>query len=412
MKEHKNFWDKNAGRYDHFMQKDRAAYEEMYALIRPAVKEKTVLELATGTGLIAKHIVNTAAHIEATDASAEMIAEAKRDNRSAKLHFSVQDMFRLPYADKSFDVVIVSNALHIVPQPEKALQEIKRVLKDDGTLIAQGGLSQADIVYEMQVESITRNMFLFMDTDVLNNVFPIRSARSYFVSAALSYDAIFAHCGKSGEGLEFADTMLVNYTDADDIEVHEGSCGFRQYDAPYFGAVHSMTTTGERLQDLFAQYGTRTTHRTDGYDYGLHFTEDAAPVNGEAAGSIHIVFPTNKITDFSYDAEKGGYTSTQWNSAYTDGNTGESVVFENVLVLYSPTSTGIDEKNHSAIYTYDYQDAGYFFNGGYAEPITWSRGSVNEPFRYYTSDGSELQLGVGKTYIAFVSEYYGGASYS
>ena len=283
---------------------------------------------------------------------------------------------------------------------------------DDGTLIAQGGLSQADIVYEMQVESITRNMFLFMDTDGLNNVFPIRSARSYFVSAALSYDAIFAHCGKSGEGLEFADTMLVNYTDADDIEVHEGSCGFRQYDAPYFGAVHSMTTTGERLQDLFAQYGTRTTHRTDGYDYGLHFTEDAAPVNGEAAGSIRVVFPTNKITDFSYDAEKGGYTSTQWNSAYTDGNTGESVVFENVLVLYSPTSTGIDEKNHSAIYTYDYQDAGYFFNGGYAEPITWSRGSVNEPFRYYTSDGSKLQLGVGKTYIAFVSEYYGGASYS
>ena len=68
---------------------------------------------------------------------------------------------------------------------------------DDGTLIAQGGLSQADIVYEMQVESITRNMFLFMDTDGLNNVFPIRSARSYFVSAALSYDAIFAHCGKS-----------------------------------------------------------------------------------------------------------------------------------------------------------------------------------------------------------------------
>ncbi len=53
-----------------------------------------------------------------------MIAEAKRDNQSAKLHFSVQDMFRLPYADKSFDVVIVSNALHIVPQPEKALQEI------------------------------------------------------------------------------------------------------------------------------------------------------------------------------------------------------------------------------------------------------------------------------------------------
>ena len=136
MRDHENFWDRNAARYDRFMRKDRAAYEEMYALIRPVVKAKTVLELATGTGLIAKHIVNAAAHIEATDASAEMIAEAKRDNPSAKLHFSVQDMFRLPYAEESFDVVIVSNALHIVPQPEKALAEIHRVLKDDGVLIA------------------------------------------------------------------------------------------------------------------------------------------------------------------------------------------------------------------------------------------------------------------------------------
>ena len=136
MRKHKNFWDKNADRYDRFMRKDRAAYDEMYALIRPVVKAKTVLELATGTGLIAKHIVNAAAHIESTDASAEMIAEAKQDNRAAKLHFSVQDMFCLPYAEESFDVVIVSNALHIVPQPEKALAEIHRVLKEDGVLIA------------------------------------------------------------------------------------------------------------------------------------------------------------------------------------------------------------------------------------------------------------------------------------
>mgnify|MGYP001199648621 CR=1 FL=1 len=136
MQEHKNFWDKNAGRYDRFMRKDRAAYDEMYELIRPVVKAKTVLELATGTGLIAKHIVNAAAHIEATDASPEMIAEAKRDNCSAKLHFSVQDMFHLPYADESFDAIIVANALHIVPEPEKALPEIRRVLKDDGILIA------------------------------------------------------------------------------------------------------------------------------------------------------------------------------------------------------------------------------------------------------------------------------------
>lgn len=136
MHEHRNFWDRNAGRYDRFMRKDRAAYEEIYELIRPLVKAKKVLEVATGTGLIAKSIVNAAAHIEAVDASEEMILEAKRDNQSVKLRFSVQDMFRLSYTEKSFEVVIASNALHIVPQPEKALREIKRVLKDDGVLVA------------------------------------------------------------------------------------------------------------------------------------------------------------------------------------------------------------------------------------------------------------------------------------
>ena len=136
MKKSENFWNRNAKRYDRFMRKDRAAYEKLYELIRPVVKARTVLELAAGTGLIAKNIVRAASHIEVTDASEEMIAEAKRNNRSAKLHFSVRDMFYLPYADKSFDVVIVSNALHIVPQPERALAEIRRVLKDDGVLIA------------------------------------------------------------------------------------------------------------------------------------------------------------------------------------------------------------------------------------------------------------------------------------
>ena len=136
MKNRRNFWDRTAKIYDRFMRRDAAAYDRMYALLRPVVRDKTVLELAAGTGLIAKHIANAAEYIEVTDASEQMIRQAERENHAENLHFSVQDMFCLPYADAAFDVVIVSNALHIVPQPERALREIKRVLKDDGVLIA------------------------------------------------------------------------------------------------------------------------------------------------------------------------------------------------------------------------------------------------------------------------------------
>ena len=132
----KNFWDKNAGRYDAFLARDAAAYERMVHLMHHTAQDKDVLELAAGTGLISRKIAGIARSVEATDQSPEVIAQARRDNPSRKLHFSVQDMFRLPYAEESFDVVIVSNALHIVPQPEKALAEIRRVLKDDGVLIA------------------------------------------------------------------------------------------------------------------------------------------------------------------------------------------------------------------------------------------------------------------------------------
>ena len=54
----KTFWDRTAKIYDHFMKKDHKAYKQMYSLIYPVVRHKQVRELATGTGLIAKHILS------------------------------------------------------------------------------------------------------------------------------------------------------------------------------------------------------------------------------------------------------------------------------------------------------------------------------------------------------------------
>ena len=42
----------------------------------------------------------------------------------------------LSYADDSFDAVLIANALHVMPEPEKALREIDRVLRPGGILIA------------------------------------------------------------------------------------------------------------------------------------------------------------------------------------------------------------------------------------------------------------------------------------
>ena len=46
------------------------------------------------------------------------------------------DATALPYADDSFDAVLIANALHVMPEPEKALREIDRALRLGGILIA------------------------------------------------------------------------------------------------------------------------------------------------------------------------------------------------------------------------------------------------------------------------------------
>ena len=65
-----------------------------------------------------------------------MIRQAKKGRYPSNLHFEIADAAALPYADNSFDVVLIANALHVMPAPEKALKEIRRVLRDQGLLIA------------------------------------------------------------------------------------------------------------------------------------------------------------------------------------------------------------------------------------------------------------------------------------
>ena len=132
----KKIWDLYAPIYEKAMRADIRIYQFMYDRIPQIVKDKDVLEIATGPGLLAKHVAPSAKHMIATDYSDGMIAEARKGDCPPNLTFEVADGTALPYAADSFDAVIISNALHIIPEPEKALNEIDRVLRKDGSLIA------------------------------------------------------------------------------------------------------------------------------------------------------------------------------------------------------------------------------------------------------------------------------------
>lgn len=132
----KKIWDMYAPLYEKFMRADEKVYKLMYKRIPKVIKGKRVLEIATGPGLLAKHVAASAKEMIATDYSEGMIKEAKKGEYPENLTFEAADATALPYADNSFDVIIIANALHVMPDPDKAMSEIDRVLNKNGILIA------------------------------------------------------------------------------------------------------------------------------------------------------------------------------------------------------------------------------------------------------------------------------------
>lgn len=129
-------WNFFAPIYERAMKSQKSIYDYIYKEISAAASAKDVLELATGPGMIAKHIAPSAKSVTATDFAPKMIEAAKKGSVPDNVSFEVADATNLRYQNDSFDLVVIANALHIIPEPEKALAEIDRVLKANGTLIA------------------------------------------------------------------------------------------------------------------------------------------------------------------------------------------------------------------------------------------------------------------------------------
>ena len=136
MKSETAVWDFYAPVYNIFMRSNRKAYEQMYEKIRKVIAGKNVLEIAAGTGLISKNTASSAKSYIATDFSGKMLRQAGKGYVPDNLTFQREDASFLSFDDSTFDVVIIANALHVIPFPEKVLKEIDRVLKPEGVLIA------------------------------------------------------------------------------------------------------------------------------------------------------------------------------------------------------------------------------------------------------------------------------------
>jgi ubiquinone/menaquinone biosynthesis C-methylase UbiE len=134
-------WDLAARDYDPLWQWQLAGIHA--AMLASATVEagERVLDVACGTGLVACAAAGAAGRsgtVLGTDLSARMIAAAQRrasEQRLANVRFARMDAQALELADASVDVVLCALGLMYVPEPERALREMQRVLRPGGRLV-------------------------------------------------------------------------------------------------------------------------------------------------------------------------------------------------------------------------------------------------------------------------------------
>lgn len=95
-----------------------------------------ILELGCGTGEMWKsklHLVDKGITLTLTDFSENMVSTAKNTlGEQNHISYGVVNIENIPYSDNCFDRVIANMMLYHVPNLNKALEEVKRILTVDG----------------------------------------------------------------------------------------------------------------------------------------------------------------------------------------------------------------------------------------------------------------------------------------
>ncbi len=257
----------------------------------------------------------------------------------------------------------------------------------------QSGLQDAYIIYEIIVEGgITRYMALFMDQNT-ERIGSIRSARHYFLDYALENDAIYVHHGQSPQ----AQSDFTNLN-IDRIVVDNSKTGWRDKTLNV-SSEHTLFTSIAKLNNGLGNK--RTTRNNDLLlNYSVDEIDMASLEGSTTATNVSITYSGSYVSSYTYDAENGYYLRSTNGKAHTDYVTKEQYHFKNIITYQVKNTTLNDGENKGRQNIENVgEGTGYFISGGYSVPIKWVKESRKAQTKYYYTDGSELKVNDGNTFI-------------
>ncbi len=171
------FWDKISPIYDLFLGVyNGKVYRETGEKVAEFIgNEDVVLECACGTGAISEYIAQKCRKLVATDFAPGMLRQtAKKCRHFDNVMVRKADITNIKCRDERFDKVVAGNVIHLLPEPEKVLRELERVVKPGGMIIIPTYINKAN-----RISAITAKFFTLLGAE-FKRQFDLESYKRFF----------------------------------------------------------------------------------------------------------------------------------------------------------------------------------------------------------------------------------------
>lgn len=252
----------------------------------------------------------------------------------------------------------------------------------------QSGLKDAGIVYEAIAEGgITRFLALYQEAKP-KLIGPVRSVRMYYIDWVAPYNASVAHIGGSWNALK--EVRNGKYRDID--QFFNAASYWRATDRY---APHNVYTNFSRLDKLNNQKGYTTSSFTSWprQDGNASDTPDATKIDLTISGPLYN-------PHYDYDVKSNTYKRSIYGQASNDREKGR--LSPSVVIAIKVNMVKVFEDGWRESITTTGKGQAYIFQNGTVTKATWQKDSRFKPLKFLDSEGQEIVLNRGQTWIAAV----------
>ncbi|MCD7745893.1 MAG: DUF3048 domain-containing protein [Lachnospiraceae bacterium] len=304
----------------------------------------------------------------------------------------------------------------LVPASIGRARPIAVMLNNIADALPQSGISNAEIVYEAPVEgAITRLLGIFEDYQDIERIGSVRSCREYYVYFAREFEATYLHYGEAVYAtglLNMSDTIRLSGMGDYDLQ-YDGEGDVVYYRSDDFVTPHNVFTNYDMIQAGLEYKGYSTEYSDEYLESGHYqFASDDEVVTLDAGEDALVVKPgyAYNYPEFVYDSETGKYTRYQLGDVQIDYYTQKALTYDNIILQYC-SWVKWDDNGYLDIDVYS-GGSGKYITRGKAIDITWTKDDADSSDRYadgnfgvthyYDSDGNEITLNQGKTWVCII----------